>query len=227
MKWAYGVTAHVSRADSLLVRTVESLNCAGFLDPLIFMDGYCGELPSAISSSFLLERPNIGAFGNFYLGLVELHMRYPNADRYAMFQDDLVCCRNLREYLDKTAFPAKGYLNLYTWACNEKPVRGFTLSDQWGRGAVALVFSNEGLRLLLSTTSFVNHRKNVHNGHKAIDKAVMEAYKSVGWREFVHNPSLVQHTGLVRSIANNNLGQLESNVFCGEDFDAMSLLRSE
>lgn len=229
MKWAYGVTAHGSRIDTLLPRTLSSLEKAGFFYPFVFMDGLSTRsLPN--SGPWVRRSSQVGAFANFYLGLVELHMRYPDANRYAMFQDDIVCCRNLREYLEVTSFPAKGYLNLYTTACNEKSLGGFSLSDQWGRGAIALVFSNEGLRTLLSTPSFVNHRKNVHNGYKAIDKAVMEAYKSIGWREFIHNPGLVQHTGVGVSVVGNNSKKehRESRVFAGEDFDALSLLlRSE
>jgi hypothetical protein len=207
MKWSYGVMATPCRTRSVLPETLVSLVDGGFEKPQVFMDV-----------------DGFGAFGNFVLGMWRLYLTDCNADLYAMFQDDLVCYRNLRQYLERCEYPERGYWNLLTWSCNVKDKIGWSLSDQWGRGAVALVFSNEALRVLLSSRFFVDHRRNAHVGHKAIDKAVIMSFKQAEgiWEEWVHMPSLVQHTGLQSTIGNDT--RMQSPVFNGKDFDAMALL---
>ena len=36
-----------------------------------------------------------GAFANWYLALQELVLTQPDADAYVIFQDDVICCRDL------------------------------------------------------------------------------------------------------------------------------------
>lgn len=216
MKWSYGVTSCKNRMDNLLIQTLNSLAAGGFDDPVVFIDGVdCGK-------TGVIHRPvKLGPFGNWILGIWELYIRQPLADRYAMFQDDMVCYQNLRQYLETCEYPKCGYWNLYTWPVNVKEnMPGFSLSDQMGRGAVALVFDNATLRHLLKQEYLIEHRQNAHTGHKGIDKAVMESMKRSGYVEYIHNPSLVQHVGEFSS-SGNKLNCLESPVFLGENFDAM------
>jgi hypothetical protein len=49
----------------------------------------------------------------------ELYLRQPQADRYAIFQDDCTTYANLRSYLDQSPYPSDGYLNLYTMPSNQ------------------------------------------------------------------------------------------------------------
>lgn len=227
MKWSYGVTAHPSRLDDILPRTISSLKNGGFDDPLIFLDGdgTSHVIPPASLQKHrvVFRQKRIGAFANFTLALWELYLRDPTADRYAIFQDDIICCRNLRQYLEKCHDPDRGYWNLYTWPSNVKAKKGWSLSDQWGRGALGLVFTNEATTRLLAAPYLVNHPKHAHLGRRGIDKAVLESFKAIGWREMVHNPSLVQHTGRISSIG-HRMPVVESPVFCGEDFDALELV---
>jgi len=51
------------------------------------------------------------------------------------------------------------------------------------------------------------------------------ALKKVGWKEYVHNPSLIQHTGKISIIGNGNHPLAPS--FKGEEFDALDLLEKE
>lgn len=223
-KWATGVTTVSERFDRLLPRTLASLRAAGFDKLRLFIDGV-GNLPPDLGEYEVTRRvPRIRTAANWVLSAYELYLREPNADRYAIFQDDFVTYPNLRQYLEKCDYPKKGYLNLYTFPENEKPQTGWYLSNQLGKGAVALIFDNETLRLLLSQRYLVDRPLDIHRGHRAIDGGIIDAMKKAGCREYVHNPSLVQHTGIKSSMGNRT--QELATTFRGESFDALSLLDS-
>jgi len=227
VKWAYGVTTVPMRMNELLVRTLHSLVDAGFDKPRLFIDGLAD--PMQYVNSFGLEvtcrYPTIRTMGNWALGLAELYIRNPSADRYAMFQDDLIASRNLRQYLERTSYPEKGYQNLYTFPINLRLAKGcigWFPSNQRGLGAVALVFSREAVTTLLRQTHFVTRPQDAQRGWKSIDGGIVESMKQAGFREHVHNPSLVQHTGVLSAMRNKPHALADS--FRGEDFDLMSLL---
>jgi hypothetical protein len=238
VKWAYGVTTCVVRKNDLLPRTLASLAAGGFPAPRLFVDGASPMVGVNYADHFKLEVttrwPTIRTAANFCLGLAELYFREPTADRYAMFQDDLVCCRNLRRYLESCIFPPRGYKNLYLFPENQRlaPRIGLTArfqegwypSNQKGRGAVALVFTNEGVRTLLAHTHLIDRPRDLRRGHRAIDGGIVTALRKAGWREFVHSPSLVQHIGQVSSMGSRPHPTAEN--FPGEAFDAMDLLRN-
>jgi len=143
-----------------------------------------------------------------------------------MFQDDFVTYRNLRAYLDSCSYPAKGYWNLYTFPhnqgrCKGKP--GWFLSDQLGKGAVAIVFNNEAARLLLGHQRMIDRILNPDRGWQFIDGGIVEAMKQAGWSEYVHNPSLVQHTGDVSTM--NKKRHAKAISFRGEDFNAEEMIQ--
>ena len=68
----------------------------------------------------------------------------------------------------------------------------------------------------------VNRPQDVNRGHKAIDGGIVDALSPLGFVEYVHNPSLVQHTGLVSSMSNKRHPTAET--FPGENFDFMDLV---
>ena len=211
MKWAYGVTTVPERRLSLLPQTLNSLCDAGFGNPRLFVDG-C-EDPSLYNTFGrpVTYRPNppLKIVGNWMLGMWELYVRDPSADRYAMFQDDVLCVGNLREYLEASPFPKKGYLNLLTHEENKKWTKnkpGWCEALQRGLGAVGLVFDREGLQTILASGHMV--RKPTLAGHhgtrswKKLDGGVLEGMRGAGYKEYVHNPSLLQHCGLESSLGN-------------------------
>ena len=252
MEWAYGVTTVPSRVtDGQLERTLASLAAAGFERPRLFVDGLEGvasDSPHWITSPKGLEktvrRPAVGPFGNWYLALLELYIRQPHAALYALFQDDLLAVRNLRPYLERSwpcGPPGAGYLNLYTvhsnlWAKGGGP-DGWFPSLQHGQGALALVFDREGVLYLLGHPHLVFKPAAAHKPTRSIDGAVIEAMKQGGRKEWVHCPSLVQHTGWLTAIQrppneptnllNTPDGQRwpdghQSPVFPGEGWDALA-----
>jgi hypothetical protein len=62
-----------------------------------------------------------------------------------------------------------------------------------------------------------------HRGWRAIDGGIVEAMKQAGWSEWIHNPSLVQHTGQMSSMGNTGKDQLAES-FPGPEKDAMTFL---
>jgi hypothetical protein len=75
---------------------------------------------------------------------------------------------------------------------------------------------------LLCQPHMIGRPRNDHRGWRAVDGGIVYAFRKEAWREYVHNPSLVQHTGDVSSMGNPSHAKATS--FLGSDFDAMSLL---
>ena len=233
LSWSYGVTTVEGRRSTLLPRTLQSLKVAGFDNPRLFVDG-SNDIQSwekEFGLEVTVRTQNIKTFGNWIMALWELYLRNPAADRYALFQDDFVTSLNLKKYLEKTNYPLGGYCNLYTFPQNQSlapktkhggTVDGWYRSNQMGRGAVALVFSNEATRVLLTSQHMVERPRDANRGWKAIDGGIVTAFKKAGWYEFVHSPSLVQHIGDVSSMGNKP--HLKAESFRGENFDLLSLL---
>lgn len=227
LSWAYGVTTVPERRETTLPTTLESLHASGFASPRIFVDGGDADAYSP-AYAVTARHPRVGAYGNWVLSLWELYVRNPGADRFVLFQDDLVCSLNLRAYLERTPYPEKGYLNLYTFPRNQILAKegkvGFYPSDQMGKGALALVFSREVLQALLCQPHLVQKANagSVVYRTRSIDGGVVDSLRPLGIREYVHNPSLVQHTGTMSTLGNGPHPLAES--FKGEGFDLLELI---
>lgn len=249
ISWAYGVTTVPERRETLLPRTLASLAAAGFDAPRLFVDGADYSQTVWYQERFntlqiTTRFPKVRAYGNWVLALWELLIRNPAADRFALFQDDFVTYKNLRGYLDRCIYPEKGYWNLLTFMENDALIKdrevGWAESaelsgrsrggkvyhgkmQQGGRGAVGLAFDRTTVQTLLAHRNLPDRPTSVAEGHRRIDGAVVQALNQCGWREYIHNPSLVQHTGEITSIRGNRRHPRALS-FRGEDFDALSLL---
>lgn len=230
MLWSYGVTTVPERFDILLPKTIESLKSAGFDNPRLFIDGCVDPkqyLESFPSLEITVRREQIRSYGNWVLALWELYIRSARADRYAIFQDDLVACKNLKSYLESCTYPECGYLNLYTHPQNQELANrsGFTgwfESNQRGRGAVGLVFNRPAVVALLGQQVFIAKPQHPIKGHKSIDGVVLTSMRNAGFKEYTHNPSLIEHTGEVSSMGNRQHPTSES--FPGEEYDLITKL---
>lgn len=260
--WAVGMTTVPERGE-LRERTLTSLEAAGWRreDVHLFLDGAQGlpGWPGAVCSRF----PRAGAWTNWWLGLTELFHRCPGHDRFLMLQDDVVFVRNLRAYLEAVPFPEMSYLNLFSFSSNEPLMGGSpgfrkaamlgapsSLSGQaleeWkakelqcGRGALALVFDRDTVRELLAHRGATDRPIAFLSGtgRTRIDGGLVTAMGHLGRKEFVHSPSLVQHTGHVSAIGNGNRKDAHgrrngvwredlARTFPGEDFDAATLIQA-
>lgn len=230
MKWAYGLTTVPQRMNDLLPRTLASLAAGGFDRPRIFIDDcHPEEVPRDLAGTYEVttRHPRIRAWGNWWLALWELYIRNPAADRYAIFQDDLVCSRNLRKYLERLKFPDRGYQNLYTFPENAALAGGrvgqWYKSNQRGLGALALVFNHDCVSALLRSRHAFNKPRSADRGHKCIDGGVIDSMTQSAFHEYVHVPSLVQHTSQHHSSIGNPVQPL-ADTFRGEDYDLLELL---
>lgn len=226
LTWSYGVTTVLSRRNTLLPRTLLSLKKAGFDNPHLFIDGDNDgkSWEKDFNLSVTCRNPNVRTAGHWVLSLYELYYRHQSADRFALFQDDLVTYYGLRQYLDGCPYPEKGYLNLFTFPSNFNLAngrQGWYPSNQFGRGAVALVFSQEAVMGLLQSKHLVHRVQDVHRGYRAIDGGVVDSMKERGYKEYVHNPSLTYHTGDVSSMLNAPHAQTIN--FNGENYDISNL----
>lgn len=229
MTWSYGVTTVLPRKTTTLPRTLTSLAAAGFDDPRLFVDG--GTQADWQGCKYpLTVRDKINAYANWWLAAQELYVRSPNADRYLIVQDDVVFVRGLRTYLEKTPWPGRGYLNLYTHPENAesgKTKRGFFRANQKGLGALALVFDKESIKAVLAAEHMVEKfrpkSKEPWRATKAIDGGVVETIRKSGGSEWTHFPSLAQHINEPSTLGH---GGIVSPCFPeeGEKFDARMLL---
>lgn len=227
MEWQIGLTTVPERRYGELEATVGSLRRGGFTDIRLFVDGDCDEseyAPFGLPCTF--RKPRIRLWGNWWLGFQELFIRNPNADRYLMCQDDIICVKNLRQYLEQCEYPANGYCNLVTYQQNEQAgASGWHRTTGWrGLGAQALMFDQHAAVTLLSKEmdDWTLRPKDLKRGHQGLDGAIAKKLETFGVHEFVHSPSLVTHIG-----DNSTLGhrqQVMSESFPGEDFDALDLL---
>lgn len=204
MKFVYGVTAVEQRKVDLLPRTLGSLKAAGFDQPRLFVDGSKDGFDS-FDLPVTYRYPKVRTHGNWILSIYELYIRDPDADLYAIFQDDIEACADLRAYLETCKYPERGYWNLFTQTENQslaKDKTGWFLSNQMGRGALGLVFSRSVLKELLSARHMVDRPEDPKRGHQAVDGGIVTALKKAGVAEWCHSPSLLQHHGEVSSMGN-------------------------
>lgn len=238
VNWQIGITTVPSRVKTLFPRTMNSLVQAGFNDVYVYVDGDAEDLPYTTGNILgVTERDTpLGVIGNWITGLWDLYIRNPEADRYAMFQDDIVLCRNVRRYLDQLTLPDDQYWNLFSFMKdNEKLIsksngkKGFIKSSQYGRGATALIFPRSAVVNLLSSKSLAMKPQAANKGmaRKRIDGGIATALSPThkqarSHTEYMHNPSLVQHLGHISTLGNHN--QPQAKTFPGEEFDCMTLL---
>lgn len=222
MRWAYGVTTVGTRLETTLPTTLASLEKAGFDDPFLFVDD-ADDVPDALKKyDYTTYCPALRTMGNWMVAAWSLYVRNRYADRFAIFQDDFITYRNLREYLERTTDNKKAYWNCYTWPENEKG-KGWHLSNQRGLGAVALVFNADGFRGLLGHQHMADRVQDEKKGHIGIDGGIVDTFKKMNGFEFVHSPSLTQHIGEQSSMGNG--AQQRAVSFYGEDFNALELLK--
>jgi hypothetical protein len=150
-----------------------------------------------------------------------LYSVFPKANRFALFEDDLDTCTNLRRYLEQQDLLDKVYWNLLTHDCNlalTGPEEGWHESNQRGLGALGLVFSRHGVQDLLTSPDFHNR---IRNGRHAADGMVIDVLKPLGYKEWIHNPSLLQHIGM-KSTLGHKYGPMKG--FRGTAYDPTVLL---
>ena len=231
-KWAVGVTV-APRKNPTFGRCYESFLEAGFT-PQIFKEPGVSIDPRFFKYGVTERAQRLGAWKNWTTSLAELRRRNPEADAYAIFQDDVVLCKNIKTYLEQELWPSPftAFVSVFTPHC----YRG---NEAWnpidiGRNlwmAQTFIFPPLAVDSILSHPIIKNWK-----GDKNIDSKIGEWAQAIGMFPYYHSPSLGQHVGHSSTLwADGNnpygwdelpaLGDRSASDFVGESFDAMQLLR--
>ena len=98
-KWAVGVTV-APRKNPTFERCYESFLEAGF-KPQIFKEPGVSLDPKFFKYGVTARPRRLGAWNNWLSSLHELRNKNPDADAYAIFQDDVVLCKDIMTYLEQ------------------------------------------------------------------------------------------------------------------------------
>lgn len=228
IQWCVGVTTVLSRRETTLPKTLQCLEKGGFRDVTLFVDGCSNyDVEKYLGYSSVFRGKSAGVAGNWILAMTEMYIRNPTAHRYAIFQDDGLCYRNLKQYLNECQYPEDGYWNLYSFPENEKVLekngisKGWGLSNQKGKSALGLVFSRSMVVELLSNKKFVERHQDVQRGKVSIDGGILNAMQSMGYQEYCHFPTLMMHIGTISTL--NHPQYPVPTSWKGEDFNALDL----
>ena len=228
MEWVVVVTTVNERSSGLLRSTLNSIEIAGFTSFNLFVDGaipYEEYASLSTRGCINVRSPRVRTFANWYLAALQVLNQNTTADRFIFFQDDVVCSKNLRLYLESVELPKCGYLNCYTYPENESSIPGVWAPSphQSGRGALCLVFSREVLQQIVTHERLL-HRLFDDEGWKNLDGAIVSTANLIGVKEYVHTPSLVDHTGHDCSTMGHKI-KARASTFRGEDFDCLTITK--
>lgn len=194
------------RQVTYLAETLTSLRVAGF-DPLVFED------PNLKGSRWALRN-----------ALGSLLARYPEADVYAVFQDDILAAKGLCGWLERNLWPADpatiGICSPYTASVNSQPQPGWFDLNQIPVfrpfGACSLIFPNHSAKRFLAES----RPDGMLSGS---DTQVGLWCRSAGLGHYSHTPSLIQHVGKVSSICLMEIG-LDNNRSAGDFCEDCAIL---
>jgi hypothetical protein len=183
--WAVAVTT-APRPIATLPRTLESLERAGWSDFRVFPD-----------------TAGIGAWRNWIEALATLIAQQPDADAFAVVQDDVVFCRGLRAYLEQTLWPAVRRVALcspFTPAAYHERRRGWNVRwpppNQFLVAAQVWIFPPESARAIVRDLGHIQ-------AHKGIDGRVGLWAERTRRSVWYHTPSLAQHIADTNSAIGN------------------------
>lgn len=244
-RWAAGVTT-APRNSPTLKRSLDSIRAAGF-DPVIFAEP---ETPlSGIEAEIVQRRAKLGVVVNWIQGLQDLLARFPDAQALAMFQDDILLCKGVREFLEHDLWPRRdsGVVSLYCPNAKGYERESFTgtrrISQKNLIGACAMVVPRHVAELIVTGQHRNKWRGFAEGGQsaindparwKALDAFIGHALAAAGLSADFYDPSLVQHIGKTStlygklSIHAKRQGRefRRSKRFPGEDAKASEVYRS-
>ena len=191
--WGVGLTT-APRKNSTLEITLKSVHEAGWENPDIFND-----------------KDKVGSWKTWLDSLRILVEKYPKANAYLMLQDDIILCKNVRSYLERTLWPDSqdriAVCSFYTSAIYFQSTPGwhplklgketpFNLHGELLCG-VTLLFPNIIAKKILA-------ENQANPGEKSLDVRIGHWAKSQGLTPWMHSPSLAQHIALTNSALTHN-----------------------
>jgi len=205
------------RPQSTLARTLKSLEAGGFNNPVIFDGSPPPGKPTSISGCTAA-----------YIALFRQELQHLRGDGLLVFEDDVVVCRGLREYLESIPWPEEqvnkiamvspycptAYSNYATFGRWHREDQRVTLA-----GTQAHIYTRHIMQLIVN---YLDPTTNL-----GVDVLMGWLAQQQNMHIWYHVPSLVQHIGICNSSVGytNDCGTCYSaETFRGEDFDARSLL---
>jgi len=198
--WAVGVTT-APRIQPVLSTCLGSLARAGWERPYLFIDAAVNlpEPYDKLACTFRDER--VGAWPNYYLGLMELLLRRPRADVYMLVQDDALFYDRepLSLYLESVLWPGKTtcLVSLYCSAGDTAGEPGWHSSKgEMNGGAVALAWPRELAKAFVTDRDVFEHRWLADElAATSIGNVISYWAHKRGVPVWLPTPSLVQHVG--------------------------------
>ncbi|MCO8122383.1 hypothetical protein NHH03_11605 [Stieleria sp. TO1_6] len=221
VQWAVGVTTSPRRKPTLSI-SLDHLHRAGWDQVYLAMDGSSTLPPNTSPGEFALRSPALGAWPNYYLTLLELILKAPQADAILMIQDDVQFYdrENLRAYLESILWPAdrKGLVSLYCSAAYTRSEFGWSVADQvWGWGALAFVFPMQLAKQFVCDPQVIRHRWT-NRGLKYIDDVIGSWADRNSIPIWYPTPSLTQHIGETSTMwpGASSAGSRHADTFAGD-----------
>lgn len=245
-RWACGMTT-APRPVPTLSRSIASLRSAGFGPFHLFAEPGT-PLANLPADTTIHRRPQrLGVWQNLVQSLRDLLALHPEADTIALFQDDVISLRDVREWLEHDLWPSPrtGCVSIYSpdWHGYEtagveaiRRIRGTQIM-----GACGLIFPRYAVERILAHPLSTSWRgcydKNqfvenpVHR--KASDTFVGHVLHELGLEKFAYSPSLLQHFADTSAIGHPHPSQRldgkyyrKSVLFAGEDRSAFDVFAS-
>jgi glycosyltransferase involved in cell wall biosynthesis len=215
LTWAVAVLT-APRTPPTLAAALDSLHRAGFEGIHLFAEPQAAIPASAGGLPLVRHAQRQGPLRNFCFAARALLDAHPDADCYAVFEDDVSAALGLRRWCDGELWPGDhGVVSLYTSRvfCDDCPGwQTLNLGRYRTFGALAFVFRGSTLREFLADAEVCRH---VAAGDLGADGVLGEWALRRGVGIAYHSPSLVQHEGRAASLAGHETGRVGRAVAVG------------
>jgi hypothetical protein len=199
-EWAIGVVT-APRETPTLGDCLAALVAAGWSATCIYTFAEPNvDLPEAWAGPVTRRPTRLGAWSNYYLALAELIQRHPDADAFAVLQDDAILTTgHARQYLERALWPGgRALVSLYTPTnYTDGRRRGWNKfrDERWIWGALAFLWPRELLLEFLGDQTVLRAQYNDTDRQRKVDIRVGKWAQRAGVAVYHPRPSLVQHVG--------------------------------
>lgn len=206
-QWAVAVTT-APRPQPTLERTLTSLAATGFPEPLLVSDA-----------------TRAGSWPTWLAALKRLLEGRPDATAYLVVQDDVIFCRKLRSYLERTLWPSEtaALCSPFCPAAYRRPTAGWHRENHgWYLvAAQCWAIPPATARRMVAELSRID-------SFSRVDAIVGRWARDAGLDCWYHTPSLAQHLGLKNSaLGDNSVTDLrQASDFVGEPYSAAAHLHT-
>lgn len=222
-KWAIGVTI-APRDIRTYDRTLDCIIDNGW-EPYLFCEPGVNLLPKYQNLPHMIRPRCYGSWKSCFHSLKCLYEFYPDAECYGLFEDDLVLCKGIKEFLSETLWPSDdcAFASIYSPDIYTKKEIGYYPCIQrnlWG--GLAYFFTPNTIKKCIKHPYVIRYNgihKDITLGNWAKQARLVPYYFS---------PSLAQHIGETSTIWGTNSkivrGRMASD-FVGMDFNAQELTK--